>query len=192
MNNFQKIVYDTAKGQGANDMFAKIIVSQLGHESADFKSNVFLKNNNANGMKVPSKRKSPYIAGSGTKPPSNEGKTPYARFASLEDNVKDLFLWLTYNKIDHKTITGVEDYAERLRQRSYMGNTEAGKKIYIAGLSRRFKALGGVGATTDKPVIKGLGSVGATVNPKDLLNKSLPVIIFIVVAGALLLITNKM
>jgi uncharacterized FlgJ-related protein len=139
--DYKKIVYDTAISEGASPAFAKIIVAQLQHESADFKSNVFKKNNNANGMKVPSRRKSPFIAGKGTQPPGNEGKTPYARFNSLQDNVRDLFHWLKYNKVPFKSITTVSAYAEELRKRSYMGNTEAGKKIYIAGLSRYLKKI---------------------------------------------------
>lgn len=143
LTSYDNIVYDTARDEGASDIFAKIILSQLKHESSNFTSRVFKLNNNPMGMKFPSKRKSPYISGKGTKPPGNEGATPYAKYNSLSDAVRDLFHWLSYNGIDTSNIQTVEDYSERLRQRGYMGNTQEAKRIYIAGLSRYLKSLSG-------------------------------------------------
>lgn len=140
----QKTVYDTAISEGASPLFAKTIVAQTMHESANFSSNVYKKNNNPMGMKMPSVRKSPYILGPGTKPPGNEGATPYAKYASLKDAIRDLFNFYRYNKYNFdfsKDIT-VNDFSERLRQKSYFGNTLAAKQIYIAGLTNNLKKLG--------------------------------------------------
>ena len=142
-NSLEQTVYDTAISEGATDTLARIILAQVKHESANFSSNVFKRNNNPMGMKMPSKRKTVWIAGAGTKPPGNEGATPYARYNSLADAIHDLFNWLHYNKIPVNEIQSVSQYSELLRQRSYMGNTETAKKIYIAGLSKWMKEIGG-------------------------------------------------
>lgn len=142
-NNNEEIVYKTATAQGATDTFARIVIAQMKHESANFTSNVFLRNNNPMGMKMPSKRKSPYIARAGTQPPGNEGATPYARYNSLSDATKDLFHWLNYKGIKWASIKTVSDYAEQLRRASYMGNTQEAKQIYIAGLTRYLNGIAG-------------------------------------------------
>jgi hypothetical protein len=135
-NQYEQTVYSTAIAEGASDSFARILIAQLKHESADFTSHVFKTDNNPMGMKMPSVRKTPYIAGKGLQPPGKEGATPYAHYNNLSDAVKDLFNWLNYNKINWKVITSVPVYAELLRQKSYMGNTQEAKNIYIAGLTR--------------------------------------------------------
>lgn len=135
ITNNHSTVYNTAKSEGASDTFAKIVLSQFVHESGNFTSNVFRKNNNPLGMKVPSKRKSPYILGAGTSAPTNEGSTPYARFASLADATRDLFHWLRYNKIDFSKIYSPAEYASILKSKGYYGDTEAN---YSNALSRFF------------------------------------------------------
>lgn len=149
----EQAVIDTAISEGAKEDFARIVLAQFKHESSNFKSNVYKKNNNPMGMKVPYKRKSPFIAGAGTKPPSNEGATPYARFRNIQDATRDLFHWLRYRNIDFTKIDNVEDYSEKLRQKSYMGNTQAAKKIYIAGLSRWLKSMSGYISSSTFPVM---------------------------------------
>lgn len=135
-------VLKAAVKEGATNAFAQLVLTQMMHESADFTSNVYKRNNNPMGMKVPRVRKSPYILGSGTKAPSNEGSTPYARFASLTDAVKDLFHWLRYNKIRFNEMETIKQYVEALRSKSYFGDSASGAKIYTAGLINNFKKLG--------------------------------------------------
>jgi len=135
-------VLKVAVNEGASNAFAQIVLTQMMHESADFTSNVYKKNNNPMGMKVPRVRKSPYILGAGTGAPSNEGPTPYARFASLSDAVKDLFHWLKYNKIKYNQLTNIQDYVAALKSKSYFGSSDSGAKIYTAGLINNFKKLG--------------------------------------------------
>jgi len=144
INNNHSTVYRTALSEGASDTFARIVLSQMVHESANFTSNVFKQNNNPLGMKVPSVRKSPYILGAGTNAPANEGKTPYARFASLADATRDLFHWLRFNKIDFKNISTPDQYAAVLKQKGYYGDTQ---KNYTNALTRFFSQLSDVAFT---------------------------------------------
>lgn len=116
-------IYNTLRQADVPDVNARIIIGQARHETASFSSNVFKKNNNAFGMKMPSVRKSPYILSSGTSAPANEGSTPYARYASVEDSAKDLLHWLRYNKVDWAAVNTPEKYASFLKSKSYYGPT---------------------------------------------------------------------
>lgn len=136
INNNHSTVYNVAKSEGATDTFARLVVSQFTHESNNFTSNVFKKNNNPLGMKVPAKRKSPFILGAGTSAPSNEGSTPYAKFASLADATRDLFHWLRYNKINFDAIYSPGQYAAILKQKGYYGDSQ---ENYTNALNRFFK-----------------------------------------------------
>lgn len=125
-DTIQKIanrLYTTFKSEGLPDANARILIGQSRHETASFSSNVFKQNNNIAGMKVPSIRKSPYILGAGTKAPSNEGTTPYAKYASIEDSARDLVHWLRYNKADWHKINTPDSYATFLKSKNYYGPT---------------------------------------------------------------------
>jgi len=151
-------VLQAAVNEGATNAFAQLVLTQMMHESADFTSNVYKRNNNPMGMKVPRLRKSPYILGAGTKAPTNEGPTPYARFASLTDAVKDLFHWLRYNKIKFNEISTISQYVAALKSKSYFGNSDSGAKIYVAGLINNFRKLG-------VKAIQAAGSIADTTIP---------------------------
>lgn len=147
-NPLEQSIYNVAIENGKDDRFSRIVISQLKHESGNFTSNVFKKNNNPMGMKMPSKRKSPYIAGKGTQPPGNEGATPYARYNSLEDAVRDLFHFFQFNGYNFDRVNSannekdaIVEYAEEMRKHGYMGNSQTAKNIYIAGLSNWFKRI---------------------------------------------------
>jgi uncharacterized FlgJ-related protein len=143
--NNQNTVYNVARNEGASDTFARIVLAQMLHESANFTSNVFKSNNNPLGMKVPSVRKSPYIIGAGTNAPANEGKTPYAKYASLGDATHDLFHWLRFNKVDFQKITTPELYAAVLKQKGYYGDTQ---QNYSNAITRFFTQLSSVAFTS--------------------------------------------
>lgn len=158
MTREQQIVYDIAKaGKVAKP---ELIVAQMMHESQNFTSHVYKANNNPMGMKMPSKRKSPYILGPGTKPPPKEGPTPYAKYASLGDSAKDLLHYLAFNKVTTPAnIDSVEHYAEALRAYGYMGKSQSGKAIYVAGLNNNLKKLGATLQGGTKANKNGLGTI---------------------------------
>lgn len=78
----------------------KAIAAIAMHESANFTSNVYLQNNNAFGMRMPTQRKSPYIVSTGTLPPASEGVTPYAKYKNVEDSVLDFLHLMEYQKLN--------------------------------------------------------------------------------------------
>jgi hypothetical protein len=138
-----QLIYNTAIDQGFNPYSAKLIVAQARFESANYTSNVFLKNNNTSGIK--------YIgqpnATQGTLSP--EGNY-YAKFNSIEDAINDKIIRL-YNITmsgvtpqQLKDSTDADDFARLLKKRRYYGDgvygtPEAEKEIsnYASGLKAR-------------------------------------------------------
>lgn len=116
----------------------KLLAAQAMHESGNFSSNVYQKNKNAFGMKMPSVRRSPYIQGPGTAAPASEGVTPYAAYASLEDSVKDVLHLYTYNGINWDVIKSPADFAMWLKQKSYYGGDLS---VYTAALSKWLESM---------------------------------------------------
>jgi uncharacterized FlgJ-related protein len=121
----QQVVYNTAIDCGLTDTQARIIVGQATTESAHFASKVFNDDNNAFGMKYPSKRPTTYIAGKSNITMTSEGTTPYAHYDSLEDSVKDVILGLLpYDGIDWSTITTPDQYTAFLVSKGYYPASE--------------------------------------------------------------------
>lgn len=131
-------VIEAVKGQGYSTTVAKIIAAQAMHESAKFSSNLFLKNANAFGMKVPSVRKSPYILSAGISAPASEGSTPYANYRSLEDSVKDLIHWHSYVKSGLAGIITASQYAAVLKAKGFYGDTSTN---YTTALNRHLSTI---------------------------------------------------
>jgi len=127
-------IYNALVKEGVPDVNARIIIGQTRHETASYSSNVFKVNNNIAGMKVPSVRKSPYILGAGTAPPSNEGSTPYARYASIEDSARDLVHWLKYQKVNWAQVNTPESYASFLKSKNFYGPSAG----FYGGQIRKF------------------------------------------------------
>jgi Mannosyl-glycoprotein endo-beta-N-acetylglucosaminidase. len=150
LNYLQNTVYKTAINAGVNDVPARLIVSQFAHESANFTSPVFIRNNNPMGMKVPSVRKSPYILGAGSKAPSNEGATPYARYASLTDATLDFLHWLKFNHVNPNSLTTPEIYASVLKSKGYYG---ASISDYTAAMKRFFSRFANATIPTGGSVV---------------------------------------
>lgn len=137
---YQQVVYDTARKCGLNDVQAKIIVSQATHESGNFSSNVFKTDNNAFGLKMPSKRPRTYIARASNIVMRAEGSTPYAHYSSLQQCITDLIKgWHVYNKTDWSKLQTPEQYAAYLKSKSYYGDSQ---ENYTAALKRFFSKLG--------------------------------------------------
>ena len=135
---YQTRAINAAKSVGVPDVNAQIIASQATHESGKFSSNLFVKDNNCFGMKVPSVRKTPYIAGKGIAAPVSEGQTPYAHYNSMEDSVKDLVSWCTYNKVKWADVATPDTYAAWLKSKGYYGDayTTYAKRVgeYLASI----------------------------------------------------------
>lgn len=144
-SDYENVIYNTYIENGLTPQAALFLTAQTMHETADYSSNVFKQNNNVAGIKIPRKRKSPFIEGVGTAAPANESKdqkyNKYAKYKDVKSGAMDLLEWMKYNKIDPNKFNTPEEYAEALRQKSYFGNTEEGKKIYVAGLQNKIKKL---------------------------------------------------
>jgi hypothetical protein len=137
------IVLQAAREMGVSDFHAMIIYSQ-GQQESGYSSNVFVKNNNAFGMKFPAKRKSPFIAGKGTAAPAGESfpgdpNNYYAKFNSLADSVKDLIHRQNYFGIKWENIKSAEDYIDFCRQTKYFQGSPAIYKSNVTSLLKQFK-----------------------------------------------------
>lgn len=139
IKDMQKLVYDTARAAGLEDLQAKIVVSQAIHESGNFSSNVFKTANNAFGMKYPSRRPRKYIKGKSNIVMRSEGATPYAEYTSPEQSVKDLILgWHAYNKTKWENITSPAQYANYLKSKGYYGDDVSN---YVRSTEKIIKGL---------------------------------------------------
>ena len=136
IKRMQQIVYNTARANGLGDVVSKLIVSQATHESGNFSSSLFKRANNAFGMTIPRKRKSPYITGSAGQQPDGPGN--YAKYDSLQDSVLDLIHWHKYNRTDWTKIEGPATYAAYLKSKGYYGDTQ---QNYQSRLYEYFKGL---------------------------------------------------
>lgn len=147
-SQIDKAIYDTAIKQGFNPIAAKLIVGQARFESADYTSFVFRLNNNTSGIKF---IKQPNAV-QGTLSPEGDY---YAKFNTIQDAINDKIVRL-YNinmrgisPQQLKDSTSAEDFARKLKQRGYYGNTpfgtpQAEKDIanYANGINAKIKKLG--------------------------------------------------
>jgi len=120
-----KQIFRILKRQGLEPGFAKLLVAQAIHETGNFKSRIFLEQNNAFGMKVPSIRKTLNIA-----PLTGGMGTGFSIFLSVEDSVKDMLLYLKHFKIP----LDIDDpfiYAKILKDKNYY---EDDVETYFKGL----------------------------------------------------------
>jgi len=103
-----------------------IIVAQAKHETANFKSAVFRRNNNAFGMRPAYVRRKEQMGDT-----DSDG---YANYSSIEQSVDDLLLWFQYNGITLKSIYySPESYARVLKLHKYF---EADLNEYSKGVAR--------------------------------------------------------
>ena len=129
MNN-EEIIFNTVKERGYSDTLANLLIAQAKHETANFKSNAFIKYNNAYGYKrYPGSK---WQTGSGNT--STEGNA-YAAYNKLSDSVNEVLDWLKRRQNEGKFIisqlTTPEAYALALKNSNYFG---ASVNEYIQGL----------------------------------------------------------
>lgn len=119
---------------GLPPVLAALVVAQARHESNDFRSNHFKDSNNAFGYSWIQGAK--WQIGPGGIADNNK---PVAKYASLEDSVKEIVDYIYRRKKEGKfpdlsTITTPEQYAALLKKVGYYGDT-------LANYSKRLREL---------------------------------------------------
>lgn len=132
--NYEQRIYITAISEGMPKSLALLIVAQSKHESGNYTSNVFKTCNNLFGYKWVGQKG----ASQGIK--STEGDF-YARYASVEDSVRELTNWIKRRLKEKKfpaldTITNAVQYATALKACGYYGDSPS---HYVAGLNHYYK-----------------------------------------------------
>jgi uncharacterized FlgJ-related protein len=134
---YDQLIYDVARRSGFPDNFARLLVAQCKHESANYSSPVFKANNNLNGYKFVGQK----IAKKGTLSPEGDY---YAKYAKVEDSAKELVNWIKRRQMEKKfpadltTINSPGKYAELLKASNYYGDSV---KVYTNGLIRWLKKV---------------------------------------------------
>jgi uncharacterized FlgJ-related protein len=123
-NQISALIYATASLDGMPDTLARLIVAQARHESDDFTSNAFIKNNNCFGYKyVPGGR---WQIGAGI---TSTEKDPYAKYKDIESSVHELTGWIKRRMIGKKFPSDLNEiktplqYATYLKACGYYGDT---------------------------------------------------------------------
>jgi len=144
---YDQIIYNTAIKQGFTPTAAKLVVAQARYESADYTSNVFLKNNNTSGMKYVGQP----LATRGTPAPKDEQRCNggcnsdyYAKFSSVADSAKDKIernFNITRKGVTPEQLKNVktpEEFARLLKVRGYYGGEESS---YVGGLKAKLRRI---------------------------------------------------
>lgn len=140
-SSIQKQVYDGFREMGINPILSKMAVAQTMHETNNYTSNVFVKNNNLGGMKFTGRPpQSPLV---GTVAPRNEWGSQtkpqyYAKYATVKDSAKDQARWYINRIASFNGVTNVITFAQALKNLHYYTDTVTN---YASGLTRRFNAL---------------------------------------------------
>jgi len=138
--DYKSIIYNAglqklkALGFPNADSLAKYMVAQSQHETANYTSNVFKKNNNAFGYKR--YNGSAYQLGSGLR--STEGDS-YAAYGSVQDSAYEIAAWLGRRKTAFVGVASVEQYVSAMKKAGYFGDKESN---YLAGVKKYFASLG--------------------------------------------------
>lgn len=145
--DYDQLIYDAAIKGGFTPTSAKLVVAQARHETGNYTSNVFKKNNNLFGMKFVGQP----LAERGTSAPKSEwgcgGKCNsdfYSKYANVQDSVQDLInrnLKLTRNGVTFEQLKNAPDsttYATLLKKRGYYGATTT---IYDKGLKNALSKI---------------------------------------------------
>jgi len=107
----------------------RIITAQAMHETGLFTSSVFIRNNNAFGMRMPEKRPTRAFGD-----PDQDG---YANYDNLEDSIEDLALWFDFHNIPLKFET-VQEFASAIKEKGYY---EAPYYAYSGAMNKHYKTL---------------------------------------------------
>jgi len=132
-NQISALIHATALQDGMPETLAALIVAQSKHETDDYTSHAFLKNNNCFGYKyVPGAK---WQIGAGI---TSSEKDPYAAYRDITDSVHELTDWIKRRQFGKKFPTDLneiknpDDYATLLKSCGYFGDST---QHYITGLS---------------------------------------------------------
>jgi len=132
INNLKKIAIALQEAGATGKEFV-FLLCQVGHETGDFASNVFLTHTNASGITWANK---PYQLNATKGEPLKENpKYYYARFKTLKDWAVD------FRRITRKSSTqagSLAEYAALLKQQNYYKDPVT---VYANGLQNAFKKL---------------------------------------------------
>jgi len=124
---FHRVVQDTLPD--IDETTRRIITAQAMHETGLFSSNVFLRNNNAFGMRMPGQRP--------TRAVGDVDSDGYANYESLEDSIEDLALWFDFHNIPLQ-FDAVQEYAAAIKEKGYY---EAAYFAYSGAMNKHLKNL---------------------------------------------------
>lgn len=131
--DYAQVIYSTAKGEGFSDTLSNNIVAQARHETGNFKSNAFLKHNNAFGYSYV--KDSPYQTNKQGLVADN--KRPVADYATVADSTRELIAWLKRREREGKlVIAKMEDpaeYAAALKRNGYFTDKES---TYLSAMKK--------------------------------------------------------
>jgi uncharacterized FlgJ-related protein len=135
---YQEIIYNALIGQNIPPLLAKIVTAQSQFESGNYKSKVFLTDNNAFGYKYVGQK----IATKGIPSPANEGDH-YAHYNSVQDSAIELANWLKRRRKEGKlpaleAITTPAQYSKLIKAAGYYGASE---NTYTKGITKIFNSL---------------------------------------------------
>ena len=117
------LIYNTCREYKLPDLLCKLIVAQAKHETANYTSSIFKKNNNLFGYKWVGQS----IATKGSPAPANEGDY-YAKYKTAKDSVIEIIKWILRRQKEGKfpadlsTIKTPGQYAELLKRSGYYGD----------------------------------------------------------------------
>lgn len=123
------VAVDSLQKHGYDDRLAKMIVAQAKHETGNFKSAVFKRDNNLFGMNHPVKRET-----------VSRGKDSvgYAVYDSWQDSVEDLVLWFNAKEMPKEGFEDVRGYVAYIKSKGYFTDSFTN---YYAGVQRFFNTL---------------------------------------------------
>jgi len=135
---YQEIIYNALIGQNIPPLLAKIVTAQSQFESGNYKSKVFLTDNNAFGYKYVGQK----IATQGLASPAKEGDH-YAHYNSVQDSAIELANWLKRRRKEGKlpaleAITSPAQYSKLIKAAGYYGASE---NTYTKGITKIFNSL---------------------------------------------------
>jgi hypothetical protein len=138
--DYTKVIYEaalkklTALGFPNAAALASYMVAQSQHETANYTSNLFKKNNNAFGYKRYAG--STYQLGTGQKSPEGDN---YAAYANVSDSALEVAAWLGRRKTQFLNVSSVDQYVSEIKKDGYFGdslsNYLADVKKYLASFT---------------------------------------------------------
>lgn len=132
--DYERKIFNQSLALGADSLTSKIIVAQAMHESGDFTNALTRKHNNVFGMQHPRVRRTTSIGAYGD---AEKKKNIYASYRSVEDAVKDLFLYYEARKINKKQHS-ISRYVRVLKSKTYFKGSE---EKYVQNMRRKFKEV---------------------------------------------------